>query len=77
MHRYRKLIFSLIPFAMAMSAVPLYAAEECTLSNVSTIELSYDAVGRPLIPMTLNDLERYLLIDCLTSAPLGRIEVIA
>ncbi len=63
MHRYRKLIFSLIPFAMAMSAVPLYAAEECTLSNVSTIELSYDAVGRPLIPMTLNDLERYFLID--------------
>ncbi len=38
MHRYRKLIFSLIPFAMAMSAVPLYAAEVSVIKTNGTVE---------------------------------------
>lgn len=63
MHRYRNAIFGLIPFAMAMNVNPVHATEECTLSKLTTIELSYDAGGRPIIPVTLDSFERYLLID--------------
>ncbi len=63
MHRYRNAIFGLIPFAMAMNVYPVHAAEECSLSKLTTIELNYDVVGRPIIPVTLDNFERYLLID--------------
>ena len=63
MHRHRKLVFGAALFVAFVGAVPVLAAEGCTLTNLTTIQLGYDRGGRPIIPVMLNDVERHFLID--------------
>ncbi|MEY4878807.1 MAG: hypothetical protein RJB62_275 [Pseudomonadota bacterium] len=50
-------------FGMAGGLYPAMALERCTAQEMLELELFYDSVGRPIVPVSLDGRERYFLID--------------
>lgn len=53
----------LLTLSLMLGTAPASAAEECSLKLVTSLDLSYDVLGRPIVPVTLNGYQRYLLVD--------------
>jgi predicted aspartyl protease len=58
-----KAVFAPMAITLTLAAATAHAAEECSLTKISEIELAFDGQGRPLIPVTLGDRSRFLMVD--------------
>ena len=62
MRACRSLFLAAIPFFLAPAA-PALAQGECALKAMGHMDMYYDVGGRPMVRASLNDVEKYLILD--------------